>query len=178
MSSWIMTFTGKRFRPFDPDPAEIDIRDIAHALSHTCRYGGHTRRFYSVAEHCVLLSRIVPADMAFDALMHDAAEAYLGDIPRPIKKAREMNAWRDAEWIVERAIATRFGVRLPMSPALADYDSRMIVDEWPQLMPDPEGDDIGVSGAPLGIRVECWPPYLARRRFLEAFCQLSEGRAQ
>lgn len=176
MTDWIMTHTGKRFRPFAPDPADIDIRDIAHALSLICRYGGHPSGFYSVAEHSVLLSRAVPAEMAFDALMHDAAEAYLGDIPRPIKRAKEMTAWRDAEWIVETAIGKKFGCRLPMDAELAAFDSRMILDEWRQLMPRTE-EDIGVSGAPMGVTVACWPPYLAKRYFLETFQRLSEGRA-
>lgn len=168
MTGWIMTYRGRQFRPFAPRPEDVDIIDIAQALSNTCRYGGHVRRFYSVAEHCVHLARWVPREHAFDALMHDAAEAYLGDIPRPIKRAPAMGAWRDAEWLVERAIGLRFGVTFPMPAAVHEADGRILLDEWAELMP-PTEEDIGVSGTPLGVTIECWAPEMARRKFLDAF---------
>lgn len=83
--SWIQTYTGKQFDLVSPDPTLVDIDDIAHALSMTCRFGGHTRQFYSVAEHSMLVSAAVPPQHAFLALLHDAAEAYIGDLVRPFK---------------------------------------------------------------------------------------------
>src|SRR5271156_4912831 len=82
-SAWIQTFTGKKFYPFNPKPQDIDIRDIAHALSNICRFTGHTKRFYSVAEHSRNVAKLVPAHMKLQALLHDASEAYLCDIARP-----------------------------------------------------------------------------------------------
>ena len=82
---WIETYTGRKFHFLAPRVEEIDIRDIAHALSLTCRYGGHCRVFYSVAEHSIRVAEIVPEECKLLALLHDAAEAYLVDLPRPIK---------------------------------------------------------------------------------------------
>ena len=78
---WIQTYTGRQFWPLDPRIEDIDIHDIAHALSHQCRYSGHCLRFYSVAEHSVLLSHHVAGEHMLWALLHDAWEAYLAAIP-------------------------------------------------------------------------------------------------
>lgn len=82
---YIQTFTGGNFYPFDPRPEEINIEDIAHALSQQCRFAGHTSHFYSVAEHSLFAADLVPTPFKLAALLHDAAEAYLVDLPRPIK---------------------------------------------------------------------------------------------
>ena len=73
---WIQTYSGKKFWLDPPMWDQIDIIDIAHALSMTCRYGGHSKFFYSVAQHCCLMSRLVPKRLALAALLHDAVEAY------------------------------------------------------------------------------------------------------
>lgn len=83
---WIQTVSGKQFYPLDPRPEDVDIRDIAHALSNMCRFTGHTKTFYSVAQHSVIASHVVDPKAAMLALLHDAAEAYMGDIARPWKK--------------------------------------------------------------------------------------------
>jgi hypothetical protein len=83
---WFTTYTGKKFYPFNPRIEDIDIEDIAHALSLICRFGGHLPEHYSVAQHSVLVSYLVPIELRLEGLMHDAAEAYIGDVIRPIKK--------------------------------------------------------------------------------------------
>src|SRR5689334_2642685 len=103
---WMQTFTGRRFYPLSPRPGEIDPADIAHALSLLCRYGGHVDRFYSVAEHCVLMSQAVAPEDALAALLHDATEAYVVDVPRPLK--RQLAGYREIEEQVWFAIAYRF----------------------------------------------------------------------
>jgi len=85
IGSWFLISTGRRFWPFDPRPEDISIEDIAHALSHICRFGGHCRHHYSVAQHSVLVSELAPPQYAFAALMHDAPEAYCNDIVHPMK---------------------------------------------------------------------------------------------
>ena len=83
---WMQTYTGQKFFPLDPKPEEINIEDIAHALSQMCRFSGHTSTFYSVAQHSILCSRLAGCEeVAFAALLHDAAEAYVGDMIRPLK---------------------------------------------------------------------------------------------
>jgi 5'-deoxynucleotidase YfbR-like HD superfamily hydrolase len=83
--SFIQTLSGKRFDYINSTADDVDIEDIANALSNICRFAGHVPEFYSVAQHSVLCSQIVPPEFAFEALMHDAAEAYCQDIPQPLK---------------------------------------------------------------------------------------------
>lgn len=83
---YIQTFTGKKFYWDRIEDNEYDIVDIAHALSMNCRFTGHTRRFYSVAEHCLMVSSMVPESLSLAGLLHDAAEAYVHDIPTPLKQ--------------------------------------------------------------------------------------------
>lgn len=119
---WIRTYTGKKFYLFDSGPDDVDIEDIAHALSMQCRYNGHVQRFYSVAEHSAYVSAIVAAEMgnakydinvALWALLHDASEAYLGDVSRPLKHQPEMARYRENEKRVMGIIAAKFGLQGP-----------------------------------------------------------------
>lgn len=113
-TNWIQTYTGKQFWPHDARPEEIDIVDIAHALSMKCRFTGHCIQFYSVAQHSVLVSRLVPERDALHALLHDATEAYLPDVARPIKPLlQNFTEIEDRLWLV---IAARFGLD-PVLPA-------------------------------------------------------------
>src|ERR1035441_1601867 len=93
----ITTFSGVRFWPLIPNPADIRIEDIAHALSNQCRFGGHTREFYSVAEHSVRVSQLCTPENALWGLLHDASEAYLSDVTAPITELPQLEAYRAAE---------------------------------------------------------------------------------
>lgn len=86
IGDWIQTATGRQFWPLDPRPEDVDVRDVAHALSNVCRFAGHTRWHYSVAQHSLLASLYAPPGSGLPALLHDAAEAYMGDIARPWKR--------------------------------------------------------------------------------------------
>lgn len=171
---WMQTFTGRRFYPLDPRPDEIDPEDIAHALSLLCRYGGHVDRFYSVAEHCVLMSEWVAPENALAALLHDATEAYVVDVPRPLK--RQLPDYQRIEEQVWFAIAYRFRLRLPMPfvlPAEVKVaDDRILLTERNELMPraglwaqDGEMD-------PLPVTITGWSPAEAERRYLDRLLAL------
>lgn len=165
----IATFGGGYFEPLDPDPALLDIRAIAHSLSQQCRWTGHTTRFYSVAEHCVLASRITKT---LDCLLHDASEAYLSDLARPVKKAPGLGeVYQEAEFRLEQAIAVRFGLAPPpMSRAVKEADEAMLKREAHQLVPH-----LGAimaeppKGTPL---CKCWAPQAAEAFFLERYVEL------
>lgn len=167
---WMQTYSGVAFWPIDPRPEEIDIEDIAHALSHLCRFGGHCLRFYSVAEHCVLLARAAPPQHALWALLHDAAEAYLVDLPRPIKAS--LPGYKEAESRIEAAVITRFGLSAPMPVAVKSLDTRILTDEATQNMSAPPMP-WSTLAAPIGVKLQFWAPEQAKAEFLSEFERLS-----
>lgn len=138
MSNTILTVGGRYFDFENPEGFDFDIEDIAHALSHLCRYTGHVGQFYSVAEHSVHVSRLVPDHLAFEALMHDAAEAYLGDVSSPLK--RMLPDYKAIEERVERALSRAFGLPYPHDPIIKHADMRMLVTEKELLMPKTDSD--------------------------------------
>jgi hypothetical protein len=168
VGDWIQTYTGRAFYPLDPRPEEICIEDISHALAHLCRYGGHSLRFYSVAEHCVLLSRAVPRH-ALWALLHDASEAYLCDLPRPTK--RMLPGYAEMEARILSAIARRFGLTEEIPQEVKDADLRILSDERRQVMASPP-QPWATDAEPLGVQVNCWPPERAECEFLARFVSI------
>ncbi len=124
----INTYSGRQVDVFDPDPADIVIGDIAHALSHQCRWGGHTKEFYSVAHHSLLVALKVPDELKLAALLHDASEAYLVDLPRPIKA--NLPGYVAAENHLMHVIAKKFGFEWPMHPDIAKADDDILHLEY------------------------------------------------
>lgn len=171
---WMQTFSGRQFWPLDPRPDEVDILDIAHALANQCRYAGHCRRFYSVAEHCALLSRAVAPEHRLWALLHDAAEAYLVDLPRPVK--RHVVGYHMAEAAVMAAICLRFGLKPEMPDAVHDADYRILRDEMEQNMAAPPQRWPVQDEAPLGVTLRFWRPEVAEYWFLQEFANLTGWR--
>ncbi|UZE51104.1 phosphohydrolase [Rhodopseudomonas sp. P2A-2r] len=169
---WMQTFTGRQYWPLDPRVDEVDITDIAEALSKLCRYGGHTRRFYSVAEHCVLLARspICPPRYRFAALMHDASEGYVVDVIRPIKPY--LGGYAEIEHANMVVIAERYGFAWPMPPIIKEMDARILHDERDQAMAYPPAD-WNVPGAALDVQLQFWSPTRACDEFLAAFREFS-----
>jgi len=143
--SWVQTYTGRQFWPLDPRPEDVDLRDIAHSLAMQCRFNGHCRRFYSVAEHSVLVSEALPHDLQAWGLMHDAAEAYIGDHPRPIKT----DATKAVEERLLGVIAERFGLPWPIPPEVFEADLRMLATEARYLMGPPPAS-WGLDAEPYG----------------------------
>jgi len=172
---WIQTYTGRAFCPLEPDPTEIDIRDIAHALSMNCRFNGHCHRFYSVADHCVRVSEIVDPEFALWGLLHDAAEAYITDLPRPLK--RRMPLFSEVEDQLLQVIIGHFGLPWisPMPEAVKLADEQMLATEARDLMSTPP-EDWGLNAEPLEITIEPRTPEQAERAFLDRFDQLKALR--
>lgn len=177
-ASWIITYTGRQFWPLDPRPWDVDILDIAHALSMSVRWRGHCRSFYSVAEHSILVSNLVgsPASRIF-ALLHDAAEAYLSDVPSPLK--RLMPDYKKAETRLQETI---FYALLGEQPnplcaiEIEDADRIALALEARQLTSDAhpwmawdEKYDRFVDAYP---DLDCMSPKEAKSRFLELFDKL------
>jgi len=127
-TGWIVTYTGKRFFPLAPRIEDLDIVDIAHALSNQCRFTGHCREFYSVAQHSILAAYHAPAWLKLTMLLHDASEAYLCDMSRPVKHSPGLSAFRAAEDAVQRLVGQRFGVSFA-DPLVKQIDDRMLMTE-------------------------------------------------
>ena len=136
----MQTYSGIEFWPLDPRPDEILIEDISHGLARECRYGGHTLRHYSVAEHAVIVSLLVEPEYARQALLHDCSEAYTRDLIRPIKHLPELAAFRAVENNLEREIFAKFGVLCTdeSNRAVKEVDDRILVDEVRTFMRRPE----------------------------------------
>ncbi|MEO5355125.1 MAG: phosphohydrolase [Magnetococcus sp. XQGC-1] len=171
--AWIQTFTGRQFWPMDARPEEVEIRDIAHSLAMLCRFNGHCHRFYSVAEHAVHVSRMVEAAHARWGLLHDAAEAYISDMPQPIK--RELPTFRACEEQLQLVIARRFALPIPMPAAVKQADMQLLATEKMALMarePAPWED----LPEPLNpAMIQAWSPEVAEEIFLARFAELFPG---
>lgn len=168
VGDWIQTYTGKQIFPLDPVRNVYDIIDIAAALSKLTRYNGHCLRFYSVAEHCVLMARRA-RDLGYgDAtcramLMHDASEAYLIDVPRPIKPS--LGGYMEIEAALMVVIAARFGFEWPLPAIVKTFDTNMLNDEMRQAMAPPPSP-WRHGGEPVGVTLQFWSPDQAFAEFL------------
>lgn len=167
---YIQTYTGKYFYSEDPRPEEIDIQDIAHALSQVCRFAGHCPHFYSVAEHSVLVSELVDPRDALWGLLHDASEAYLPDVPRPFKGS--LTNFKEIENRILKAIIESFGLTWPMPDSVHYVDNHVVAAEanmlWRRQLEwtrhfDPMPD----------AYVHSWPPGMAKNKFLSRFEELT-----
>lgn len=171
--SWIQTYTGKQFWPLNPSVNDIDIEDIAHALSNQCRFAGHCEKFYSVAQHSVLVSHFCDADDALWGLLHDASEAYLVDMCRPVKRCDVMQGYRDAEKRLMRAICVRFGLPIEEPLSVGRADNALLRAEQRDLMkPAPVEWSDNREGA-IEHRIYAWEPVLAKAHFLARFNELA-----
>jgi hypothetical protein len=176
-NGWVQTFSGGKIWPLEPRVEDVRIEDIAHALSMICRYGGATRHFYSVSEHSVLVSYLVEPEFAREGLLHDAAEAYLGDVVRPLKRQDTFTAYIEAEQRLEAVIAQKFGLRTDPAThaAVKEFDDRILVDETRALMHTPElyRDRPWFQNlAPTDAAILCYPPQRAEMLFLLRFWEL------
>ena len=136
---WIQTFLGAQFHPMDPREEDFKIEDIAHALSNICRYAGHCRSFYSVAQHSIIVSEEIEKAEAggeyglrssvTEGLLHDASEAYLVDVPRPVKHDPALAGYRQIESHMEAVIANAFGLVFPWPHVVKEFDDAVLMAE-------------------------------------------------
>jgi hypothetical protein len=178
-TGWIQTRTGDPFWPFEPDRGVIRIEDIAHSLANECRFGGHCSPNYNVAQHSVIISMLVPNAFKLRALLHDAGEAYLKDLPRPVKYLPELAPYREA-------IHRHFGLPDDEPAEIKPIHQRLLQTEQRDLMPPaPDIDDrsdaepfewhLMLPSDPMALAdsLIVWDHETAKRRFLDRFASLT-----
>lgn len=165
-TSCIRTHSGLYINVFDPTPEMIDIRDIATGLAYECRWGNQIGCHFSVAQHSVLMAWVAPSRLKFQALMHDASEAYTGDMAKPIKA--RLPDFKKMEDNLMQIIADKYGFQWPISPTVKGADVQFLREEWDQFM----------IGKPSGIPFKPWPAERAKSEFLTAFNALCNPKHQ
>jgi len=184
MDCWITTYTGRRINLSAPKPSHVSIVDIAAGLSHTCRFAGQTRPMYTVAQHSVMVSRCVPDEYARWGLMHDAAEAYLGDPATPVRMlCPDLHAF-EKRLCADLLRLSGLDPVVPECVKAADVraaatEARDVMTELQHLI-DPEGPGRILylpkyNVPPYLARLEAWKPRRAWREFLERWCETFGG---
>lgn len=173
-AAWIQTHSGRRFNPTKPNPDAIVIQDIAHALSMQCRFSGHCREFYSVAQHSVLVSYICDHKDAMWGLLHDASEAYLVDVPRPLKRSGLIQGYIEMEERMQEAICRRFALPFTEPPSVKEADTVLLATEARDLM-SPLHSDWQQPRDPLPFKIEPWDHNKAKDMFMKRFFELFAG---
>lgn len=176
--NWIGLLSGASMNYDEPEKSDVTLDDLASALSNICRFSGHLPCFYSVAQHLVNTSRIVPIKLAFDALMHDTAEAFTNDLPTPLKWS--LPVFKDLEVRIESAMAKRFGFNYPYDSAVKLADTQMLLLEKKYVKLDdrywPNFDGIEYEHLASFVDLKPWQPVRAKREFLERYEELTSGK--
>jgi hypothetical protein len=176
MGDGIALLSGTLFNYNAPEDSDVTIEDIAGALSNVCRFSGHLPRFYSVAQHLVNTSRIVPRDHAFTALMHDTAEAFTNDLPTPLKHA--LPIFKELEIKIESAMANKFGFEYPYPPEVKLADTQMLLLEKNYVKEDDNEweyyKDVEFEHLRDIVTLESWQPRRAKREFLERYDEITK----
>jgi hypothetical protein len=168
--SFLITHRGHKVYPAHLAPDDFDIEDIAHSLSNINRYIGHTREPYSVAEHSVHVSFLVPKEFAMIGLLHDAHEAYVGDVNRPLKI--DLQDYREIERSAEVALSLAFGLGWPWPMCVFDADNEVGRNEMRDLLPHSPDVNYEVNTY-IDLR-KPWPWEVAKRAFMDRYILLKE----
>lgn len=190
MKPWIQTHLGLAFDLAVPERSMVDVADVAHALGNICRYTGHTRRFYSVAQHCVLGARAIITGsvertelarltvpqklLALQVLCHDAHEAYVGDVSSPLKWAIDHRgpASRPVDKRVQAVVLEALGVRPVFANEVKEADIRMLMTEKAQLLGTPP-EPWAFDAPPYRGVISPWSPSRAQEEWVWAWCALT-----
>lgn len=175
---FIETASGRRFRPLSPDVGDIVLEDIAHALSNQCRFSGHVRVHYSVAEHSVRVSELLETwgcsqRIQLWGLLHDATEAYLVDIPSPLKCTPVFEAYRLAEDTLMVAVCRRFGLPIAQPARVHHADAVLLATEARDLMPFRPEHWGSLKEQPLAETIIPWGHETAERNFIQRYLRVS-----
>jgi uncharacterized protein len=179
----IQTFSGRRVNPLAVAPEDLDIGDIAASLANQCRFGGHCRKFYSVAQHSCLAADLVlererDATSGLWALLHDASEAYLGDLPHPLKHGSELGRlYCEAEDELQRTVCERFGLPPEPPACVREIDRALLAAERQVLMVDAWAWPELAEAVAVEVAIEPWLPERSVREFLSRYEQLERLRA-
>ena len=178
----LQTYTGRVLTPLDPWPGDFSIEDIAWSLAHQCRYNGHTKLFYSVATHCILVAFFLPSNLKLEGLLHDASEAYLSDLPSPIK--RLMPEYQKVEARIEDALAGQYRLNLH-NPLVKEADNYVFQLEAQLVMGGTIGAKFGTGPCYESVYVEreiinaaSRSPAAEAQRYLSVYRELADTRGQ
>jgi uncharacterized protein len=178
MKPFIETFTGRTFSPLAPVFADIRIEDIAHALANQSRFSGHTRFRYSVGEHSVRVAELIE-ELGYDVptqlwgLLHDASEAYLVDLPTPLKINGLIGLeYQKAERRLMRAVCRRFSLPTREPAVVRLADARMLATEVRDLMHGDRDYWKKINAEPVWGRIRPWSPDVVKHEFLRTFERL------
>jgi 5'-deoxynucleotidase YfbR-like HD superfamily hydrolase len=173
--TWIQTWGGRQFWPMDARPEEVFIDDIAWMLAQQNRWKGATMTPISIAQHSVIVSRLCHPDYALQGLLHDATEAYLGDMASPVKS--QIPEFQLAEARLWRVIATRFGVPVDLDASVKLADAVSLHTESRDLMRPPPVEWRSKLPTPMEERIVPWSAQVSATAFLERFAELYRGDA-
>lgn len=175
MTPTIQTVSGKIIDFTKPEQCTFDLEDIAHGLSQTCRFAGQSKFFYSVAQHAVLVSTLVPPDFALEALHHDDTEAFMCDVPTPLKLL--LPEYIALEARMDAAIRLALGLPLKMSARVKEADALALSIEKPFVCvkTDMEWSRLPCTAGYEHIDVEPMTSEQAKRLYLERHRELTEA---
>jgi uncharacterized protein len=164
---YIALGSGRSFHILHPSPDEFTSNDIAHGLSNICRYTGHTDRFYSVAQHCCHVHDVLPLEYRLWGLLHDASEAFIGDVSTPLKSL--LPDYRAIEANIMRCILTKYHLSTEMPSIIKSADTALLLHEVDYLLPSVKVDDWNIDGKRIKNFkiVGTWLPQQARFEFLK-----------
>jgi hypothetical protein len=183
LDPWAQTFSGRKFYLLNPTPTSVCIEDIANGLAFKCRYNGQCSRFYSVAQHSILITHVLPSANPLDklwALLHDAGEAYLPDIPRPYKHLFRIGTesfsipFSEVEDNILHTISLRFNLTTHLPPSIVKVaDDRILVDEYHALMRRDRVEWPSLASIEgFGIKIKPWSPEKSKKIFLDVLHKL------
>lgn len=166
----IVTSSGQVFNYVSSTPRIYHIEDIAQGLSNICRFTGQCNQFYSVAEHSLLVSNLLPPKLKLAGLLHDASEAYLGDVNSPLKSL--LPEYKVLEQKIQREIAEQFGLPYPYPKEIHEADWEIFCQEWQELMPNSLYNSLYILPPGKSTYLSCYCPALAKELFLQEYKRL------